>query len=137
MPASAFHADQSLNFRGVEDSFAELHVEGSECCLIHADNLESSEHGVFLNPNVRVGYNVKAYRTVHPPGGAWVSYLDIWLGLWRNRLARWFTTPMLKEWMCRSRQREWESSQTGRREKGGFCLINEMQIIVENGWAHV
>jgi hypothetical protein len=31
----------------------------------------------------------------------------------------------------------WESSRKQNHEPGGFCLINEMQVLVENGWAHV
>lgn len=54
MDASAFY-DQNLTFRGIPDDLASLHLEGSECCLIHADNPLSHSKGVFLNPNVRVG----------------------------------------------------------------------------------
>ena len=50
-----------LRFRGISDSLAELHLEGSECCLIHQDNPLTAKHGVWLNPNVRVGYNKEAY----------------------------------------------------------------------------
>ncbi|EGS21769.1 uncharacterized protein CTHT_0036360 [Thermochaetoides thermophila DSM 1495] len=67
MPTSAFTGIQGLKFRGIDDSLAVYHLEGSECCLIHADNPASRTKGVFLNPAVRVGYNRKAYETVHPP----------------------------------------------------------------------
>lgn len=136
MPAAAFQANRSLSFRGIDDRLAEQHLEGSECCLIHADNTESSVHGVYLNPNVRVGYNGPAYQAVNPPG-VWLSYWEIWFGLWKNRVYRWFTTPLTKEWVCRSRQRAWENANYGLHERGSVCLINEMQVIVANGWVHV
>lgn len=139
MPTRAFYDDRPhrlLMFRGIDDTLAEKHLEGSECCLIHDDNLESEERGVYLNPNVRVGYNSAAYRAVHPPG-SWVSYWEIWLGLWKNRLYRWFTTPMFKEWVRRRHLRAWEHDHPDLSEEGSFCLVNEMQVLVENGWAHV
>ena len=45
-----------LRFRGVPNTLAHRHVEGSECCLIHADNRLSKDLGVWINPKVRVGY---------------------------------------------------------------------------------
>ncbi|KAK4134529.1 glycosyltransferase family 69 protein [Trichocladium antarcticum] len=138
MPASAFAGTGGLKFRGVDDSLAAAHVEGSECCLIHADNPASRTRGVFLNPTVRVGYNKNAYDVVHPRlAGSWLSLSQIWSGLWRNRLARWFTTPRFKESRVRGRVARWERAAEGREEKGGFCLINEMQVVVGNGWAHL
>ncbi|KAK4172248.1 cryptococcal mannosyltransferase 1-domain-containing protein [Triangularia setosa] len=140
MPATAFMGIQGLKFRGVQDSLAEYHVEGSECCLIHADNPQSRTKGVFLNPNVRVGYRREAYEAVHPIGGSWVSLSQIWLGLWKNRLGRWLTTPWFKESTMRGRVAQW-AGQGGkgvvREEKGDFCLINEMQVVVHNGWKHL
>lgn len=136
MPTSAFTGTKGLQFRGVEDSLAEFHVEGSECCLIHADNPVSRTRGVFLNPNVRVGYNPEAYEKVHTPG-SWLSLSEIYLGLWKNRLARRLTTPWFKESHVRNRVRNWEKQGEDREEPGQFCLINEMQIIVHNGWKHL
>ncbi|KAK3934056.1 cryptococcal mannosyltransferase 1-domain-containing protein [Diplogelasinospora grovesii] len=136
MPAAAFYGEEGLAFRGIDDSLAEFHVEGSECCLIHADNPASYTLGVYLNPNVRVGYNSRAYQLVHPDG-PWLGYLEIWSGLWKNRFYRWFTTVWIKEWVVRNRQSKWEHQQAGRQEKGTFCLINEMQVLLANGWAHV
>ena len=135
-PADVFTSDNALSFRGIDDSFSSSHLEGSECCLIHADNLASKELGVFLNPNVRVGYTKQAYQAVHPRG-SWLSYGDIWAGLWSNRYKRWFTTPWFKEMKVWRLKRKWESEKPGREEKGWFCLINEMQVLVWNGWAHV
>ena len=92
MNAAPFY-DQvnTLRFRGVPDTLAERHVEGSECCLIHADNRLSKDLGIWINPNVRVGYcdlRMKKgahswdeyknfcqmpYDAVHP-AGSWVSH---------------------------------------------------------------
>lgn len=102
MPASAFTGTQALAFRGIDDTLAEKHLEGSECCLIHTDNHASTKDGVYLNPNVRAGHNSR-------DGRPWVDYYDIWLGPWKNRLHRWFTTPAFNEWTCRREQRAWES----------------------------
>ncbi|KAK0636967.1 cryptococcal mannosyltransferase 1-domain-containing protein [Bombardia bombarda] len=136
MPASAFTGARGLQFRGVDDSLAESHLEGSECCLIHADNPASRTRGVYLNPIVRVGYNLAAYQAVHSHG-SWLSAYQIWTGLLKNRLARWFTTPGLKEARVSRRVGRWEQEQKGREEPGRFCLINEMQVLVANGWAHL
>jgi len=136
MPTSAFTDIKPLTFRGVADTLAESHLEGSECCLIHADNPASRTRGVFLNPNVRVGYNREAYEKVHTPG-SWLSLPQIYFGLWKNRISRRLTTPWLKENTVARRIRKWQQQGTDREEPGWFCLINEMQIIVHNGWKHL
>ena len=136
MPTSAFTGIKGLKFRGINDTLAESHLEGSECCLIHADNPASRTRGVFLNPNVRVGYNEKAYEAVHRPG-SWISLPQVYFGLWKNRIARRFTTPWFKELSVGRRVRKWEQGEEGREELGQFCLISEMQIIVHNGWKHL
>ncbi|BAE60536.1 unnamed protein product [Aspergillus oryzae RIB40] len=51
MDAAPFYQHPPLKFRGISDSLAKSHLEGSECCLIHADNPLSREKGVWLNPN--------------------------------------------------------------------------------------
>ncbi|RFU71792.1 polysaccharide export [Trichoderma arundinaceum] len=89
MPAEPFVSSTQLRFRAVPDSLAAHHLEGSECCLIHADNPLSRSKGVYLNPRVRVGYNYPAYAATHPTAKAWVSALDIFTGLWINRIKRW------------------------------------------------
>ncbi|KAF2421468.1 polysaccharide export protein [Tothia fuscella] len=136
MPAAVFGPPTNLHFRGVSDSLAKYHVEGSECCLIHADNPLSASLGVYINPRVRVGYNGPAYDSTHPKG-SWVSLWQILIGLWQNRFRRWFTTPSLKELFKKRAVRRWSLEERGNHENGGFCLINEMQVLVENGWAHV
>ncbi|KAK3318959.1 cryptococcal mannosyltransferase 1-domain-containing protein [Apodospora peruviana] len=138
MPTSAFTGTSGgLKFRGIDDTLAEAHLEGSECCLVHADNPASRTRGVFLNPTVRVGYSPEAYLKVHPEGNSWLSTIGIYTGLWKNRFARWFSTPWFKERQVRGRVRQWEQEGENREEPGEFCLINEMQVIVHNGWKHL
>lgn len=138
MDAKPFYQTPRLTFRGVPDSLAKLHVEGSECCLIHTDNPLSREQGVWVNPNVRVGYNERAYREVNPEGlSTWMSVFSIARGLWTNRLSRWSTSPLLKEWVIRRRIEQWKEKHPNNHETGSSCLINEMQILTSYGWAHV
>ncbi|ATY61355.1 polysaccharide export [Cordyceps militaris] len=136
MPADPFVSPTKLRFRGIPDSLARHHLEGSECCLIHADNPLSRTLGVYVNPRVRVGYNLPAYQATHPPSSSWVAAVDIFLGLWTNRIKRW-TRVSFQGWVVRSRVDEWQKADMARHEPGVFCLINEMQVLVENGWAHV
>ncbi|QIW95614.1 hypothetical protein AMS68_001132 [Peltaster fructicola] len=138
MDAQPFYdARAPLRFRGVDDSLAKLHVEGSECCLIHADNPLSSVSGVWLNPDVRVSYNSEADRVVNPETGAWLSFNTIYWSLWRNRVLRWFTTPYFIDSIVAKRLKAWRGSSSDDIETGSVCLVNEMQVLVENGWAHV
>ncbi|KAK4144577.1 glycosyltransferase [Dichotomopilus funicola] len=158
MPASTFTGLRGLRFRGLPDSLAASHLEASECCLIHADNhIASRARGVFVNPAVRVGYNRAAYDSVHPfaaaappagdegnsesgvrsNGGSWVSLRQIYFGLWKNRLARWLMTPWFEERQVKGRIERWAKQEPGREEKGGFCAVDEMQIVVNNGWKHL
>lgn len=136
MPAEPFVSTPPLRFRGVSDSLAAFHVEGSECCLIHADNPMSGAKGVFLNPNVRVGYNTAAYDAVHPHG-PWLSSFDIVTGLWKNRISRWASVPWIKRHRISVRLKLWKDQAPISEEPGEICLNDETQVIVENGWAHV
>lgn len=125
-----------LLFRGLPDSLASAHLEASECCLIHQDNLLSLERGVFVNPHVKVGYNKGAYDYMNGPEG------DLELGSffcrsWENRLRRWFTTDWFRLRVVRARLKQWEQKDSSNREVGIDCMINEMQVLVHNGWAHV
>jgi hypothetical protein len=139
MPASTFTGLRGLKFRGIPDSLAAAHLEASECCLIHADNPASRTRGVFVNPAVRVGYNRAAYDAVHdnPHGGSWLSLWEVYWGLWRSWAARWLTTPWFEERDVRGRIENWVKGGEGREEKGGFCVVDEMQIVVNNGWKHM
>jgi hypothetical protein len=133
MPAEPFISGQ-LRFRGISDSLAASHLEGSECCLIHVDNPLRAER-TYVNPQVRVGYNSGAYTAVHPqgiPSSTW----QIYKALWGNRLLRWSTSSWLKEWRTQRTVAKW-SRRSKEDEAGVICLVNEMQVLTENGWAHV
>ncbi|KAJ5104802.1 hypothetical protein NUU61_002149 [Penicillium alfredii] len=135
MPTAPFLASPPLRFRGIPDTLATSHLEGSECCLIHADSPLSAPQGVYLNPLVRVGYNGAAYDAVHPTRN-WLSARRILQGLWINRLRRWTTTVWFKERTVRNRVARWMALGDRNREPGLFCVINEMQLLRPLGWAH-
>ncbi|KAM0722855.1 hypothetical protein Q7P37_001053 [Cladosporium fusiforme] len=141
MNAEPFYSTiNPLRFRGTPDSLAALHLEGSECCLIHTDNPLSASKGVWLNPNVRVGYNARAYDMVNPYGtraNAWVGTASVLHGSWENRLLRWLTMEWFDDNCVRRRIRKWQGLGDERVETGAACLINEMQVLIANGWAHV
>lgn len=141
--SAPFYANPSLRFRGIPDSLAEQHLESSECCLIHADNKPAKSRGVWLNPNVRVGYNAKAYETVNPRAGKWPRGGTRVLGLWCNRLSRWFgwlqrmsekstVVSRVDSWLDDARREKREVEQPAQ-----HCLINEMHVLEGAGWAHV
>lgn len=134
--AVPFYDPDRLTFRGIPDSLATEHVEASECCLIHADNPLTSTQGVWLNPDVRVGYSPDAYTTVHSRS-FWPSVGTRISGIWANRLWRWTTTTTLKATTINNRLGKWAKGNPDISEPGSYCLINEMQVLVENGWAHV
>ncbi|KAL8670807.1 MAG: hypothetical protein Q9168_004668 [Polycauliona sp. 1 TL-2023] len=133
--AATFYHTPALRFRGIPDSLAQFHLEGSECCLVHADNPLTPERGVWLNPNVRVGYNAEAYEKVHR---AWPSLADSVVGLWKNRVWRWTTPTIHKRLKVKGRLAKWTRKGLGEvSHRESMCLINEMQVLVGNGWAHV
>lgn len=162
MNASPFYTQPpengpALRFRGVPDSLALSHVEGSECCLIHYDNPLSATLGNWVNPAVRVGYCHPglhkaafaydwdlfkqvcswAYEGVHPGAGkSWVGYWRIAAGMWENRLRRLVLSSSLRNWKVQRRVREWMAGGEGRREVGEACLVDEMQVIEPHGWLH-
>ncbi|KAF2128532.1 glycosyltransferase family 69 protein [Dothidotthia symphoricarpi CBS 119687] len=142
MDARPFLGREPLRFRGITDELAEMHLEGSECCLIHADNPLSATKGVYINPDVRVGYNAEAYNVVNALL-AWPTSSERIKGMWKSRMA---TLPAL--WRFKSenlvihwRLKRWEAQQSadGRKnsEPGLHCLVNEMQVLAENGWKHL
>ncbi|CAK7208899.1 hypothetical protein SBRCBS47491_000254 [Sporothrix bragantina] len=165
------HTPQPLLFRGVDDSLAEYHLEGSECCLIHADNPQSrfsdvptsssrrrrlgvdvdaeagKDIGVWLNPNVRVAYTAPVYRQVRAGGagnnGVFPGGFSAVYGTWANRWQRALSSVqfVLEGQTVLNRLRRWRAeTPTGeppRSEPGAVCLINEMQIMWQNGWKHL
>ncbi|PKS06435.1 hypothetical protein jhhlp_007183 [Lomentospora prolificans] len=137
MQAEPFVAKTPLSFRALPDSLAAHHLEASECCLIHADNPLSQQLGVYLNPRVRVGYNSKAYAAINPASGSWVSPWQIFKGLWGSRILRWVYRTEARDWIVKKRVEKWMDEWPSNKEPGDFCIINEMQVLVENGWAHV
>ncbi|KAM0329909.1 hypothetical protein ACHAQA_004075 [Verticillium albo-atrum] len=141
MPAAPFVSPveaKRLRFRAIPDSLARMHLEGSECCLIHADNPLSADLGVYLNPRVRVGYNMPAYADTHPGAGrSWVGAWAISRGRTVNRMLGWFTSTRLTDWTVDDRLARWEAEGEGRHEAGRACLINEAHFLVWNGWAHL
>ena len=132
MPAEPFYDQlQPLKFRGVSDQLAKQHLEGSECCLIHADNPYSPGRGVWLNPRVRVGYNEAAYKAVKDED--WLGSWNILWGSWKNRILRWTTSSYFTRKTVEKRLGAFEKKNSGRAESGWYCLINEMQVLVHNG----
>ena len=131
--------ENRLAFRGIPGTLAKRHLEGSECCLIHADNHYAEERGVFVNPAVRVGYNPAAYQTVNPGAGVpWLSSWQIVRGSWENRARRWLGVGS-KWWeqaRVRRRVKAWEADERSS-EAGSQCIVDEMQVLAWNGWAHI
>ena len=55
-------------------------------------------------------------------------------------MARWGSTEWFKRRMVRERVERWQKRGMGNKARWGpgkGCLVNEMQVLVENGWAHV
>lgn len=143
--ADPFYTRPPLRFRGIPDSLALHHLEGSECCLIHSDNELNALDGVWLNPNVRVAYSPEAYQIVNPKIGTWPSKTEKLKGIWQNRWARLTGFPrryvesFVVYWRTRAWQRVTQSDVEDqlRNVESKHCMINEMQVLVKNGWAHV
>lgn len=136
MPTEPFVSSPPLQFRGIADSLAAWHLEGSECCLIHADNPLRVNKRTYVNPQVRVGYSGNAYNYVHPQG-LLLSPWQVSKALWNNRIRRWTTPSWLEGWEVSRRVARWRSVSRENEEDGEICLINEMQVLADNGWAHV
>ncbi|KAL2070913.1 hypothetical protein VTL71DRAFT_13939 [Oculimacula yallundae] len=164
LDAAPFYASPPLKFRGISDSLATEHLEGSECCLIHADNPLREKKGIWMNPNVRVAYNATSYSKVNggmevksafagdkPPGipggdgSFWPGGWEVFKGAWANRYGRWFTKIKIhsENRMVWLRVQEWIDKgkklnpPETRVEPGMECLVNEMQVLFQNGWHHV
>ncbi|KAF2861512.1 glycosyltransferase family 69 protein [Piedraia hortae CBS 480.64] len=122
---------QNLQFRAIDDSLAKSHLEGSECCLIHYDNPLTGKAGVWVNPNVRVTYDAAAYGRVK--GGVWPKWpWNIVAGIWKNRFNRWCSRGHRDEKrVIAKRLAQWQG-----KEPGADCLIDEMHIMLWNGWGH-
>lgn len=137
MPADPFISSPPLRFRAIPDSLAASHLEGSEFCLIHIDNpFHTPQKRTYVNPQVLVGYSGDAYAAMHPQQ-LLLSSWRIFTALWENRIRRWATSPWLKAWRVRSKVGRWTALSEQHHEAGEVCLVNEMQVLAENGWAHV
>ena len=141
MDAAPFYTDpKPLSFRGIPDSLAQYHLEGSECCLIHFDNPLTVTRGVFVNSNVRVGYSQAAYEAMK---GQFVPHsLPVYFWrIWENRMRRWLTTDWFRRKVVHRRLSIWEKAgadvDEDRHESGPDCMVDEMQVLVQNGWAHL
>ena len=136
-------ATPALKFRGIPDSLATHHLEASECCLIHADNPLSTQNGVYLNPNVRVAYNPTSWLATHPEKGQWPSRYEKVVGTWANRRNRWtgwlgrYMAKRLVQKMIESWEGDVGLGEERHKEVGNACVIDEMQILIWNGWKHV
>jgi hypothetical protein len=129
--AEPFLPPRSLRFRGVTDTLAGYHLEGSECCLIHYDNRKKrGGKGVWLNPDVRVAYRKKGWDLVN--GGAnWPGTWEVVRG-WGVRVVADVLGLPWSSWKVKRRVMKWGST-----EPGLDCLVDEMQVTVENGWKHL
>lgn len=127
--------ESGLLFRGVPDSLAGRHVEGSECCIIHAHN-QLAEKGVWMNPQVRVGYSAAAYYSMNGPS-PWVSFSHLIRGSWGNWIRRWSTTIWFKKHIVRWRLAGWHKENPDKTGPASDSLVNEVRVLTANGWAHV
>jgi len=114
---------------------------------------------------VRVAYNATSYSKVNggvevraavgdPPqvdgvrggdGTAWPAPGERWRGVWGNRIVR--AVGWVRVWsegkVVRNRVEAWVRDgemarpREVRGEKGVQCLVNEMQVLFDNGWQHV
>jgi hypothetical protein len=60
----------------------------------------------------------------------------MYTAIWTNRLHRWFSTAWWRKWEVQQQVMMW-TKETGGREVGEFCIVDEMQVIMETGWKHV
>jgi hypothetical protein len=143
--AKPFYNNPPLSFRAIPDTLAAKHIEASECCLIHVDNELSASKGVWLNPNVRVTYNNVSDAIVNPKGGGtWPTRGVKLKGVWTYRWIRWsqWLSRWLRDRRVSTRFQQWknEPRQEGEDEHvepGTACLVDEMQVLLSNGWKHV
>lgn len=42
-----------------------------------------------------------------------------------------------KKKQIRERVKKWEMQDASRNEPGEYCLVDEMHVLVENGWKHL
>ncbi|RMZ76344.1 hypothetical protein DV738_g4989, partial [Chaetothyriales sp. CBS 135597] len=135
-----------LRFRAISDSLAAKHLEASECCLINADlaAMGAAEHGIYINPAVRVAYTEQAYNLTHTGSDTastgFITPSDYLFASWLFRLAQWVESSASKalDQKVHSRVVKWQQDNTleRRNETGEMCLIDEMHLLIWNGWKH-
>lgn len=142
--ADAFYGAEFQPFRAIQDSLASKHLEGSEGCLIHADNDFAEDKGVWVNPKVRVAYNEKADKVVNPGNQNWPTHVMKVRLIWKYRWVRWTGWPWryVRDWKLAQKVREWKddpkaAGEEDHVEPGVFCLADEMHILPGNGRKHV
>jgi Cryptococcal mannosyltransferase 1 len=127
--------DNPLRFRAISDSLAEHHVEASECCLVHYDNPLSASKGVWMNHNVRVGYNAARYAAVHQSG--WPTAKEFILGHLSDLLI-WFVPTQKRRIPIDRKYDEWRRLNANNTEIGSDCLVNKMMVVSDKGkWSEV
>ncbi|KAL4930209.1 glycosyltransferase family 69 protein [Aspergillus undulatus] len=126
MSTEAIYSTHPVQFRSLPDGLTSKHLVASDTCLIHADNIISKRRGVYLNPFVRVGYNEPSYSATHSTSH-WLSTWGILESVWENRLRRWFSSPFFRRWSIRSRFADWEGEDENHKDRGGFCVVDEVQ----------
>ena len=105
----------------------------------------SASKGVWLNPNVRVTYNNVSDAIVNPKGGGtWPTRGVKLKGVWTYRWIHWsqWLLRWLRDRRVSTRFQQWknEPRQEGEDEHvepGAACLVDEMQVLLSNGWKHV
>ena len=135
-----------LPFRSIPDSLASSHTEASECCLINADLTTSghNNHGIYINPAVRVGYTELAYNQTHfGESETFISARQYVMAMWLHRLNRVRTESAEKGMrVVRRRLETWKGevemglTREKREEYGEMCLVDEMHLLIWNGWKH-
>lgn len=131
-PFQQINTSRPLRFRGIADNLATRHLEASECCLIHYNNPLSRKKGVWVNPHVRVGYKPEAYAGARsfPTWGQSIT------GWWTSMGATILRMPFRGSRIMKG-VRDWEAQGNSNYEPGKACLVDEMHLLVYNGWAHL
>lgn len=125
--------ENPLRFRAIPDSLAGYHVEASECCLIHYDNPLSEKLGVWINPQVRVGYSQAAYSAVSL--GEWPTQYELRWGNWNSKWTWWIRDP--GPWLKVSlRSWQWRRQFPDLKEPGLSCLEDLAMVLTEDGWRY-
>lgn len=148
--AAATMQSPPLRFRADE----ELFWDSSECCLIHADissrykelNPDATDHGIFVNPFVRVAYEPTTFRwlkvvTRFEHGFSVLQHILTWMSKYplssERRKEVVGEIVQHQEWVYESDSRRSfdtgsyiQTNSTAR--KGGFCGKREMAIMKDD-----